>query len=86
LALHSKQNADLGIESSNQEKSDSRKIMNPFAAEEDDDSDEDKDFTIGDLEVEEEGKRYLPSGTGLLGNRESLLRGDGDKNVGNCFS
>ena len=55
-----------------------RKKLNPFATEEDDDSDDGGDFTIGDLEAEEEGKGKLPPGTSLVGGEESLL----DKNVG----
>jgi len=55
--------------------------VNPFATEEDDDSDgEDGDFTIGDLEAEEGGKGHLPPTIGLVGNEES--RGDLSKNVG----
>ena len=46
--------------------------------------DEDRDFTIGDLEVEEEGKGHLPAATGLVGNEEPILGGDAthEKNVG----
>ena len=63
------------------EKTEHRKNLNPFATDEDDDSDDGEgDFTIGDLEVEEEGKRHLPPGTSLVGAGESLLHGD--KNVG----
>jgi len=59
------------------------KNLNPFATDEDDDSDGEGDFTIGDLEAEEEGKGHLPPGTGLVGNDESLnhLLPD-EKNVG----
>jgi hypothetical protein len=64
--------------------------LNPFATEEDNDGDDGEvegDFTIGDLEVEEEGKGHLPPGTGLVGEKESLegIDLDGmerDKNVG----
>ena len=85
LALHSKQNAEQNLESSGAEKTEHRKSLNPFATDEDDDSDdEDKDFTIGDLEVEEEGKGHLPPGTGLVGKDEPLLGGEElhEKNVG----
>jgi len=67
------------------EKTEHRKDLNPFATEEDDDSDGEGDFTIGDLEAEEEGKGHLPPGTGLVGAEESLLGLEGitdDKNVG----
>lgn len=65
------------------EKTEHRKNLNPFATDDDDDdSDGDEgDFTIGDLEVEEEGKGHLPPGTSLVGGEESLLHG-GEKNVG----
>lgn len=59
-----------------------RKSLNPFATDEDDDSDnDDGDFTIGDLEAEEEGKGHLPAGTGLVGNEETIA--EPGKNVGN---
>ena len=81
LALHSKQNAEQNLENAEVEKAEHRKNLNPFAADEDDDSDdEDKDFTIGDLEVEQEGKGHLPAGTELVGKEEPLL--GGEKNVG----
>ena len=85
LALHSKQNAELSLEHSKGDGAEQRKDVNPFATDEDDDSDEeDKDFTIGDLEVEEEGKGHLPAGTGLVGNEQALLGRDPvlEKNVG----
>jgi hypothetical protein len=84
LALHSNQNAEANLETSEAEK-EHRKNLNPFATEEDDDSDDEhKDFTIGDLEVEEEGRGHPPAGTGLVGKHEPLLGGDGsqEKNVG----
>ena len=67
------------------ERAEHRKSLNPFATEEDsDEEDEGKDeFTVGDLEVEEEGKGHLPPNTGLQGKGESiesLL--NADKNVG----
>ncbi|KAH6673252.1 hypothetical protein B0J14DRAFT_654976 [Halenospora varia] len=82
LALHSKQNSLNAAENGEQaEEANHQKNLNPFAADEDDDSDnEDGDFTIGDLETEEEGKGHLPPGTGLVGNDESLV--DAAKNVG----
>lgn len=47
--------------------------INPFAADEDDDSDpDDQDFTVGDLEAREEGKGYLPPASGLQGNEETV--------------
>jgi hypothetical protein len=84
LALHSKQNAEQNVENVEVEKAEKvehRKNLNPFAADEDDDSDDEgKDFTIGDLEVEQEGKGHLPVATELVGKEESLL--GGEKNVG----
>jgi len=63
------------------EKVEHRKSLNPFATDEDDDSDDGEgDFTIGDLEVEEEGKGHIPTGTSLVGAEESLLHGSSDKN------
>ena len=65
------------------EKAAHSKDLNPFAADEDDDSDGDGEFTIGDLEVEEEGKGHLPPGTSLVGDEHSLLfQDDHEKNVG----
>jgi hypothetical protein len=67
------------------DRSEHKKNLNPFATDEDDDSDnEDKDFTIGDLEVQEEGRGHLPAGTGLVGIDEPLLGGDEghEKDVG----
>jgi hypothetical protein len=65
------------------EKNEHRKNLNPFATDEDDDSDDGEgDFTIGDLEAEEEGRGHLPAGTSLVGVEESLLHGSEDKNVG----
>jgi hypothetical protein len=79
LALHSKQNSEMGTQNGEKvEGEEHRKNLNPFATEEDDDSDDGGDFTIGDLEAEEEGKGKLPPGTSLVGGEESLL----DKNVG----
>lgn len=68
------------------DRSEEAKNLNPFATDEDDDSDGEGDFTIGDLEAEEEGKGHLPPGTGLVGNEESLnhLLPD-EKNVGVPF-
>lgn len=97
LALHSKQNALINGSSDNLDSSSSHnKGLNPFATDEDDESNSDNeegDFTIGDLEAEEEGKGHLPPGTGLVGERESLdaldlgqsRDGEGDKNVGDPF-
>lgn len=80
LALHSKQNAE-----SNGDDHERSKGINPFADGDDiDDSDEDdNDFTVGDLEAEEEGKGHLPPGTGLEGSNETVneLLG-GSENVG----
>jgi hypothetical protein len=46
-----KQNAELILGNAEAEKTELRKILNPFATDEDDDLDEEvKDFTIGDLE------------------------------------
>lgn len=56
-----------GIEELEKEGSDN---LNPFATDEDDDEDigDDHDeFTIGDLEVEEEGKGHLPPASPLTG-------------------
>jgi hypothetical protein len=84
LALHSKQNLEASSTNGDEpEKIEHCKNPNPFAADEDDDSDEEGDFTIGDLEAEE-GKGHLPPGTGLVGNEESLLHAD--KNVGSLPS
>jgi len=74
LALHSKQNSEAHSENGDKaDKAEHRKNLNPFATEEDDDSDNednDREFSIGDLEVEGEEK-------GLLGMEEK-----GSKNVG----
>jgi hypothetical protein len=61
-----------------------RKNLNPFATEEDSDEEDDAkdEFTVGDLEAEEEGKGHLSPNPGLQGKEESiegLL--SGDKNV-----
>ena len=61
------------------------KSLNPFATEEDSDEEEESkdEFTVGDLEAEEEGKGHLPPNTGLQGSEKSiegLLHAD--KNVG----
>lgn len=74
LALHSKQNSEIAENGEHIEKADQNKNLDPFAADEDDDSDnEDGDFTIGDLEADEEGRGHLPTGTGLVGSEESIL-------------
>jgi hypothetical protein len=77
LALHSKQNAEAALTNDSNDLSQfnepSNDALNPFVADEDDDSDgEEGDFTIGDLEAEEEGRGHLPPGTGLVGAGESL--------------
>ncbi|RDW68391.1 putative extragenic suppressor of kinetochore protein 1 [Coleophoma crateriformis] len=77
LALHSKQNS----ESNNSEESEHRKNLNPFATDEDDDEDEDEDegdFTIGDLEAEQEGKGLLPPATGLEGDDTKIAEVEQD--------
>lgn len=82
LALHSKQNSENAENGEHIEKADQNKNLDPFAADEDDDSDnDDGDFTIGDLEADEEGRGHLPTGTGLVGSEESILEAAG-KNVG----
>ncbi|OWP07416.1 hypothetical protein B2J93_6195 [Marssonina coronariae] len=83
LALHSKQNTENA--SSNGDRShenEHQKNLNPFATDEDDDSDNDDndgDFTIGDLEGDDDGK-------GLLGSKREELRAlveeDKGKHVG----
>ncbi|TVY86628.1 hypothetical protein LAWI1_G006914, partial [Lachnellula willkommii] len=84
LALHSKQNAENVAENGELSEKQHRKNLNPFAADEDDDSDnDDGDFTIGDLEVEEEGKGHLPAGTGLVGNEETIIAEPSKIIVGN---
>jgi hypothetical protein len=81
LALHSKQNQENAGNGEQAEKPSPRKQdLNPFAADEDDDSDNDGDFTIGDLEADEEGRGHLPTGTGLVGSEEPIL--EAGKNVG----
>lgn len=81
--MHSKQNSELNTENGDKaEKDEHRKNLNPFATEEDDDSDNednDQDFSIGDLDVEDDGKGLLGEG----GKEESSLDdGKGSKNVG----
>jgi hypothetical protein len=81
--LHSKQNSELSTENGDKaEKDEHRKNLNPFATEEDDDSDNedtDRDFSIGDLDVEDDGRGLLGEG----GKEESSLDdGKGSKNVG----
>jgi hypothetical protein len=81
--LHSKQNSEINTENGDKaEKAEHRKNLNPFATEEDDDSDNednDRDFSIGDLDVEDDGKGLL----GVGGKEESSLEdGKGSKNVG----
>ncbi|TVY43129.1 Extragenic suppressor of kinetochore protein 1 [Lachnellula cervina] len=85
LALHSKQNAENVAENGELSEKQHRKNLNPFAADEDDDSDndDDGDFTIGDLEVEEEGKGHMPAGTGLVGNEETIIAEPSKIIVGN---
>ena len=57
--------------------------QNPFAAAEDEDSDDGEgDFTIGDAEGEEDGKGKSHAGTSLSQGQESLLGGGSGKNVG----
>ncbi|KAG9232682.1 hypothetical protein BJ875DRAFT_71466 [Amylocarpus encephaloides] len=74
LKLHKQQKAENNENGDQAEKLPPRKILNPFAADEDDDSDnEDGPFTIGDLEADEEGRGHLPTGTGLVGSDASLL-------------
>jgi hypothetical protein len=83
LALHSKQNAENAAENGELSEKQARKNLNPFAADEDDDSDnDDGDFTIGNLEAEEEGKGHLPTDTGLVGNEETIAE-PGKNTVGN---
>jgi hypothetical protein len=70
LALHSKQNSSetTTTSSDNDDKSSQqpRKNLNPFATEEDDDSDNEddneRDFSIGDLDVEDNGRGLLADG------------------------
>lgn len=75
LALH-KQNTGSNSENASsddldkQERSERRENLNPFATDEDDDDDtgDDQDeFTIGDLEAEEEGRGILPPGSPMAG-------------------
>ncbi|EPE32268.1 hypothetical protein GLAREA_07401 [Glarea lozoyensis ATCC 20868] len=75
LALHSKQNQESANNNIEAEKSSPNKQdLNPFAADEDDDSDaEDADFTIGDLEADEEGRGHLPPNTGLVGSEKPIM-------------
>ncbi|CAG8978978.1 hypothetical protein HYALB_00012261 [Hymenoscyphus albidus] len=81
LALH-KQNAENAENGDQIDRADQNKNLDPFAADEDDDSDnDDGDFTIGDLEADEEGRGHLPTGTGLVGSEESILEAAA-KNVG----
>jgi hypothetical protein len=82
--LHSKQNAE--INALNREQSDSAgqaRDVNPFAADEDDDSDDgEANFSIGDVEAEDEGKGKSHAGPSLAEGQESLLGSEADKNVG----
>lgn len=73
LALH-KHNAETG-ENGKQEEVEHQKNLNPFATEEDEDSDNDNDgdFSIGDLDGEDDGR-------GLLG--QDAEQGNGSKHVG----
>lgn len=64
LALHSKQNTENNANGEAAEVTNLRDL-NPFATEEDDE--EQEEFTIGDLEIEAEGKGILPPGTALTG-------------------
>lgn len=72
LALHSKQNQSDSTTTTSSENGDKaeqqhRKNPNPFATEEDDDSDNEddneRDFSIGDLDVEDDGRGLLAGGT-----------------------
>ncbi len=72
LALHSKQNQSdstttTSSESGEKAEQQLRKNPNPFATEEDDDSDNEddneRDFSIGDLDVEDAGRGLLAGGT-----------------------
>lgn len=58
------------------EQSERRDNLNPFATDEDDDDDDVRDdneeFTIGDLEVEEEGKGHLSPASSLTGKKITL--------------
>lgn len=58
------------------------KDQNPFAAAEDDDSDREGEFTIGDAEGEDDGKGKAHAGTSSSQGQESLLGGKSGKNVG----
>ncbi|PBP17977.1 SIT4 phosphatase-associated protein [Diplocarpon rosae] len=63
LALHSKQNAENAFSNGDRSnENEHQKNLNPFATDEDDDSendDNDGDFTIGDLEGDDDGKDLL---------------------------
>lgn len=76
LALHSKQNTEGALSSNGSEsetqKLENRKLVNPFATEEDDDDDSREDFTIGDIEIAAEGKGVLPPATALTGQQVPL--------------
>jgi hypothetical protein len=76
LALHSKQNADNEGELDHDDVEDHQIGINPFAADEDDEDEDDAphhdEFTIGDLEAEEEGKGHLPAATPLVGGKEPV--------------
>jgi hypothetical protein len=78
LALH-KHNAENNENGNKQEEVEHQKNLNPFATEEDDDSDNDDndgDFSIGDLDGEDDGRGLLgPSG-------QDSEQGNGSKHVG----
>jgi len=78
LALH-KHNAENNENGNKQEEVEHQKNLNPFATEEDDDSDNDDndgDFSIGDLDGEDDGR-------GLLGSSgKDEEQGNGIKHVG----
>jgi len=72
--LHSKQSAEHSSNGNDldTEQLEHRQDLNPFAADEDDDEDEQEDFTLGDLEVEAEGKGLMKPGTVLVGQQATL--------------
>ncbi|KAK0107929.1 hypothetical protein ONS96_003715 [Cadophora gregata f. sp. sojae] len=87
LALHSKQNAENAVSPNGQqraEEAEHQKNLNPFAADEDDDSENDGDFSIGDIEGEDEGLGLVGSGKRNLSSEErellKLAREDHGKN------
>jgi hypothetical protein len=84
LALHSKQNAQVSTLSREQaDAAEQARDPNPFAADEDDDSDDGEgDFAIGDVEAEDNGKGKSHAGTSLAQGEASLLGGETGKNVG----